>query len=72
MSDTASSTTLRDARDREGLSREAVTRLLDPPVSSKTLERWEKGSTPVPGWRLRQLAQVYRVRLEALNGKAAA
>jgi DNA-binding transcriptional regulator YiaG len=59
---------LRAAREKEGLSREAVTRLLDPPVSSKTLERWEKGETPVPGHRLRELAAIYRVRVMSLNG----
>lgn len=60
------------ARLNESLSREAVCRLLDPPVSTKTLERWERGSTPCPRWRLRQLASVYRTKVTALDQKVAA
>lgn len=55
------------AREAEGLSREKVARLLDPPVSAKTLERWERGFTPIPHHRLRQLAQVYRLRVTDLT-----
>ena len=55
------------ARKAEGLAREKVTPLLDPPVSVKTLERWERGVSPVPGWRVRQLAAIYRVRLKDLQ-----
>lgn len=51
------------ARKAEGLAREKVVRQLEPPVSAKTLERWERGDTPVPKHRLRQLAQIYRVRV---------
>lgn len=54
-------------REAEGLSREKVVRLLDPPVSTKTLERWERGVSPIDRWRLRQLAAVYRVRLSDLE-----
>lgn len=58
------------ARKAEGLSREKVVRLLDPPVSVKTLERWERGITPVPQYRVRQLAGVYRVRVGDLKAVA--
>jgi len=58
------------ARRAEGLSREKVVRLLDPPVSVKTLERWERQISPVPAWRIRQLAQIYRVRLADLKAAA--
>jgi hypothetical protein len=70
MSDTASQ--LLSVRTTEGRSREYVSRLLDPPVAAKTIERWEKGITPVPKWRLRQLAEVYGVTVDTLeNGVAA-
>ena len=59
-----------NARDAEGLSREKVVRLLDPPVSAKTLERWERGITPVPQWRVRQLAGIYRVKVADLKAAA--
>lgn len=71
MTGTAQKSPIWQAREDEGLSREEVTRLLDPPVSAKTLERWEKGITPVPKWRLRDLAQIYKVPLDSLNGAAA-
>lgn len=70
MSDTDSKSALWQAREREGLSREKVARLLDPPVSTKTLERWEKGITPTPGHRVRELAQIYRVRVGELAAAA--
>jgi DNA-binding transcriptional regulator YiaG len=57
MTDTVSDTLL-GRRKALGLSRERVAAQLDPPVSSKTVERWEKGTSPVPGWR--------RVQLDAL------
>lgn len=59
-----------EARKRESLSREKVVRLLDPPVTTKTLERWERCVTPVPKWRVRQLAQVYRVKVNDLESVA--
>jgi ribosome-binding protein aMBF1 (putative translation factor) len=62
---------LREARDATGLSRERVAAQLDPPISSKTLERWENGAT-VKRWRLQQLAEVYGVSLHSLSEKAAA
>lgn len=58
-------------REAEGLGREYVSRLLDPPVSAKTLERWEKRVSPLPLWRARQLAQIYRVRLADLSERKA-
>lgn len=67
------STPLREARDNTGLSRERVAALLDPPTSSKTIERWEEPGTNVKRWRLKQLAEIYGVAVDALeNGKVAA
>jgi len=65
MSDT---TPLRAARDHAELSREAVTRRpeLDPPISAKTLERWEAGGR-VKRFRLRQLARIYGVTIADLQ-----
>lgn len=54
-------------RERVGLARERVAAQLDPPISSKTLERWEKNVTPIPGWRKVQLEALY----EAAMGQAA-
>jgi DNA-binding transcriptional regulator YiaG len=59
------------ARKAEGLAREKVVRQLEPPVSAKTLERWERGVSPVPNWRLRQLAVVYGVTVASLKAAAA-
>ena len=59
---------LRAAREACGLGREHVSRLLDPPISAKTLERWEAGSR-VKQWRLGQLADVYGMDVaKLLNG----
>lgn len=64
--------TLREARDHKGYSRENVAPRLDPPVVAKTIERWERGETPAPLWRLEQLAVIYGVSVRELrNGKAA-
>jgi transcriptional regulator with XRE-family HTH domain len=52
---------LRLTREEAGLTREQVARLLDPPISTRTLIRWEDGSTPIPYHRMRQLALIYRV-----------
>lgn len=46
-------------REQTGLSRERAAAQLDPPVSSKTIERWEHGVTPIPGWRKTQLEKLY-------------
>jgi len=70
VSDTAAKMSLREAREATGFSREFVSRLLDPPVSAKTIERWEKGAK-VPRYRLRELALVYRVPLNQLLEAAA-
>lgn len=69
MTDTPSP--LRLARDRAGISRERVAAQLDPPISSKTLERWEKkaGKTISLG-RLEQLAAIYDVPVGDLAGDA--
>lgn len=75
MSDTEKGRTpLWDARDFLGLSREAVTRRpeIAPAISTKTLERWEKGAN-VPRFRLMQLAAIYDVAVDdLLPTKAAA
>jgi hypothetical protein len=65
-------TPLRAARDKKGLARERVAPQLDPPISSKTLERWEKPGYPVPEWRLEQLAVIYGVTSRRLQEKAVA
>lgn len=53
-------------RDASALSRERAARLLSPPVSMKTLERWEKGLTRCPDWRRQQLELLNRpVRAKA-------
>lgn len=59
---------LRTARDRLGLSRERVAAQLDPPISSKTLERWEKVDANVPLWRREQLADIYGCDVKAVGG----
>lgn len=60
---------LRLARERAELSREAVTRhpVLDPPISAKTLMRWELPGAHVKRWRLRQLARIYGVLVSDLE-----
>jgi transcriptional regulator with XRE-family HTH domain len=76
MSDvTPAVTRLRQAREEIGLSREAVTRRpeLDPPISMKTLERWEAPGVTIKRWRLKQLARIYGVptaELQEPKGKA--
>ena len=59
-------TALQMARETERLSCEQVGRLIDPPVSGRTVKRWEKGEASLDYWRLRQLAQVYRVPVDEL------
>ena len=70
MSDTLEKTPLWLARERTGLSRETVARRLDPPISSKTLERMEKGHAPLRGFRLKQLAAIYEVPQRDLEAAA--
>jgi ribosome-binding protein aMBF1 (putative translation factor) len=72
VTDTTSKTALRLAREAAGFSRERVAAKLEPPISSKTLERWEKLKTPVPRWQMRQLAALYEVDISSLNGEKAA
>lgn len=59
--------TVLQRRDKLGISRERVAARLDPPVAAKTLERWEKGVNPLPGWRRIQLEALY----DSLEGVAA-
>lgn len=70
MTDTGEKSPLWRARETEGLSREAVVRQLEPPVTTKTLERWEKDITPCPRYRLRELARIYRTKLADLQEAA--
>lgn len=74
MSDTNGNSRLRAVRDELGLSREAVSRspLLDPPITSKTLERWENNLTPVKGFRYLQLARIYKCKPSDLRESVAA
>jgi DNA-binding XRE family transcriptional regulator len=57
-------------RERIGYSRERVAAQLEPPIAAKTLERWEKGVTPIPLWRLKQLAALYGVSERRLRSAA--
>jgi transcriptional regulator with XRE-family HTH domain len=66
VTDTVEKTPLRAARERTGLSRETVVRRLDPPISTKTLERMENGLAPLKGFRLKQLAAIYEVPISDL------
>lgn len=68
MSDTTHER-LREAREELGLSRERTAARLIPPVSAKTLERWEKGISPIKGYRLLQLADLYGVPVGLLKAK---
>ena len=62
---------LRMVREDAGLTRTQVVVLLDPPVSIKTLERWEKGESPVTDRTMAQLAMIYRVpRKRLVTGDA--
>jgi Helix-turn-helix domain len=65
---------LRLARERVELSREAVTRRpeLNPPISTKTLERWEIPGARVKRWRLKQLARIYGVTIADLHNDGVA
>lgn len=64
------STQLRAAREYTGLSREKVAARIG--CSAKTIERWEKGKTPVRRYHLLALAEVYGVDVEELEGREAA
>lgn len=71
MTDTAA-TPLRKARDHKGLPRERVAAQLDPPISSKTLERWESPAYigKVPLYRMEQLAVIYGQSVRKLQAAA--
>lgn len=70
MTKAMTTTPLRTVRDRLGLPRERVASRLDPPISSKTLERWESGETEIKLWRLQQLAALYDVAVDELRSAA--
>lgn len=77
LADNVRQSSLRAARDECGFSREAVCRQLEPPVSTKTLERWEDDALPLlrKRWRLIQLAAIYGTtpgELLSENGREAA
>lgn len=59
-------------RESIGYSRETVVRRpeLDPPITSKTLERWERELTPVKRYRLTQLAAIYECDIADINDSA--
>lgn len=57
--------TLQEAREQYGLSREKVAARIG--VSSKTIERWEKGSTPIRRYQLLALADLYGVDPETVE-----
>ena len=62
---------LRTVREDAGLTREQVCQLLDPVISTKTLERWEKGTHTPSDRRMSQLAMIYRVpRRKLVTGNA--
>ena len=61
---------LRTAREHAGLSREKVAGKLDPPVSSKTIERWETPGVTFARidrrrFYLAQFAALYGTEIEA-------
>lgn len=62
--------TLKEAREARGLSRERVASMLWPPISAKTLQRWEERNeiTRDRRVRYRQLAEVYEVDIRAFFG----
>jgi transcriptional regulator with XRE-family HTH domain len=59
-----------DARIGTGLSREKVAASLG--VSSKTIERWERGTSPVKRYQLIRLAELYGVAIASLEEPVAA
>jgi DNA-binding XRE family transcriptional regulator len=60
-----STVTLLQARKNTGLSREKVAPQVG--ISSKTLERWEKGMTPAKRYIVAQLAVIYGVDADAIE-----
>jgi ribosome-binding protein aMBF1 (putative translation factor) len=68
----SSGQSLYDARKASGMSRERVAASLKPPVSTKTIERWE-GTNAIARnrrQRLNQLAKLYGVDVADLtNGE---
>lgn len=66
-------TPLWKARKKALLTRPEVVSDLKPPISVATLKRWEKaGKVPErshPEWYLPQLAELYGVSVDILNGR---
>lgn len=63
MSGQNGTVSLREARERTGLSREKVAAQVG--ITSKTLERWEKGA-PAKRYIVDQLAVIYGVKSERI------
>ena len=57
MSGHVSKSKLQALREFTGLSHEKVARELG--ISAKTLERWERGTTPIKRYQAAQLAELY-------------
>jgi transcriptional regulator with XRE-family HTH domain len=69
MADTVQ-TKLRSVREYLEFSRELVARRLDPPVTARTIDRWERGTSRPKRYQLLQLATIYGVDVDQLdNGK---
>lgn len=58
------------AREEAALTRAQVAMLVQPPVAAKTIERWERGQSPISERRMRQLALIYRVNVAELAAAA--
>lgn len=61
---------LRQARERTGLSREKVAPQVG--ISSKTLERWERGDTSPKRYIVERLAVIYGITVDAIELEVAA
>jgi DNA-binding XRE family transcriptional regulator len=57
---------LRELRDERGLSRFALALKLDPPVTERTILRWEVRETAIPDERKVELADVLGTTVEEL------
>lgn len=61
-------TRLKDLRDRDGVSREAVARQMG--VSAMTIRNWEKGDTEPSASQVRALAELFGVSADYILGGA--
>lgn len=59
-------TRLKDLRERDGVSREAVARQLG--VSAMTIRNWEKGDTEPSASQVRALAELFGVSADYILG----